>query len=168
MGLDGCWWTFSSDFVPEEGTGCRSSLLQNGDLGEISAIEDREAKLRSHVSVGHQFQTSTNIRVGTVNILNWSPLFLSNFLSFFFKEQSFLCVLVLDHHLLFSYVLAPLFPFYLILWLRFCSTNFFSSGNCNHWATSETHIRDLWCFKDIKNTIISNYYLTFSVICSRY
>jgi len=44
--LNGGRWTFSCDLVPQEGTRCRSSLLQDGDICQISAAEDGEAELR--------------------------------------------------------------------------------------------------------------------------
>lgn len=93
MELDGCWWTFSCDLIPKKGTNCWSSLLQNGNFGEISTIKDRQTKLWGHISVGHQLQTTANIRVGTTNVtikwyINFS-FFKNNY--FFIHYRSSLC-----------------------------------------------------------------------------
>jgi len=47
--LNGGRWTFSCDLVTQEGTGRRSGLLQNGDVCQVSAAEDGEAKLRDNL-----------------------------------------------------------------------------------------------------------------------
>lgn len=124
MELDGCWWTFSCDLVPEKGTNCWSSLLQNGNFSEISTVKDRQTKLWGHVSVRHQLQTAANIRVGTTNItIKW-------YINFSFFKNNYFFI---------HYFRSSLCYCFFFIW--FCNLfysmnflfndNFFHCNNCN-------------------------------------
>lgn len=66
--LNGGRWTFSRDLVPQEGTGRRSSLLQDGNVRQVPAAEDSEAELRDDLPARHQLQAAATAAVGTVNV----------------------------------------------------------------------------------------------------
>jgi len=66
--LNGGRWTFSRDLIPQKGTGCRSGLLQDGDVRQVPAVEDSKAQLRGDLPARHQLQTAATTAVGTVNV----------------------------------------------------------------------------------------------------
>lgn len=66
--LNGGRWTFSRDLVPQEGTGRRSGLLQDGNVRQVPAAEDGEAELRDDLPARHQLQAAATAAVGTVNV----------------------------------------------------------------------------------------------------